>query len=159
MDMEKGILRYAAAAHPPLLIQQSDGAPCTSLQENGLMLGQFPEATYSCAEQNLKRGDRLLLYTDGIIEASNSDGEEFGMESLQQYLARNHTVPVEKFADSLLKAIGSWTGLQHSQSLDDDLTLVVIDILDHKAPAHRLPADPFAQGETPSWSQTARRSS
>lgn len=134
MDMEKGILRYAAAAHPPLLIQQPGAELCTSLEKNGLMLGQFPEATYHCVQRKLAGGDRLLLYTDGIIEACNSDGEEFGMESLQLYLNRNHAVPVEKFADGLLKTIGSWTDLQPSQSLDDDLTMVVIDILDHKSP-------------------------
>src|SRR5260370_34664839 len=58
---------------------------------NGLMLGLFPEATYSSVEMQLDAGDRLLLYTDGISEAMNAAREEFGKSRLKQFLAASPT--------------------------------------------------------------------
>jgi len=131
IDMEMGILRYSGAGHPPLLIQQKDRAQCISLQQNGLILGQFSDATYSSAERLLTFGDRILLYTDGILEATNTSGEEFGDSSLYRFLAQHSELPTENFADALLTSVGDWTNLTPDGSLDDDLTLIVVDIQAH----------------------------
>ena len=58
-----------------------DGA-VQEVLENGLMLAAFDFATYSTAAHRLEPGDRLLLYTDGILEASTANGEFFGQEAL-----------------------------------------------------------------------------
>jgi hypothetical protein len=92
-----------------LLIQRKDSDRCTSLQGNGLVLGQFPNATYSSIEKPLAAGDRFLLYTDGIIEPINAFGEEFGEESLRKLLTRHSELSAGGFADALLEAIGDWT--------------------------------------------------
>jgi hypothetical protein len=128
IDMTTGTLRYSGAGHPPLLIQQKDSNQCISLQQNGLFLGQFTDATYSSAERLLATGDRILLYTDGILEATNANDEEFGENSLYEFLAQHGELPAENFADALLAAVGDWTNLGRDESLDDDLTLIVIDI-------------------------------
>jgi serine phosphatase RsbU (regulator of sigma subunit) len=120
-------VRYAGAGHPPLLVQRKVGDECVSLQCNGLMLGPFPDATYSSVELALTPGDRLLAYTDGILEATNARDEEFGEESLRDVLAQNRDVPAEDFAQLLLTAVSDWTGLGRGQSLEDDLTLVIVD--------------------------------
>ena len=132
IDVETGILRYSGAGHPPLLIQQKDGNECISLQQNGLILGQFPNATYSSVERPLATGDRLLLYTDGILEATNANDEEFGENSLHKFLAQHSELQAEIFADTLLEAVGDWTSSRRDESQDDDLTLVVIDIQVHE---------------------------
>jgi len=128
IDTQAGILRYAGAGHPPLLILQKDSDVCLSLQKNGLILGQFTEATYASVERPLTPGDRLLLYTDGVLEATNADGDEFGETSLQRFLTHHRDLPAESFAGALLKTIGDWADLERDQSLDDDVTLVVIDV-------------------------------
>ena len=128
IDTETGILRYSGAGHPPLLVQSKSRNQCVGLQENGLILGQFSNATYSSVERPLAADDRLLLYTDGIIEASNADDDEFGEDSLRQFLARHTDLSAEHFADALLTTICDWTGSRRGVSLADDLTLVVIDI-------------------------------
>ena len=69
LDAHSGELRYAAAAHLPLLLLR-DGK-VASIEENGLMLALFSSATYTSTTQQLKAGDRLLLYTDGIVEAED----------------------------------------------------------------------------------------
>lgn len=128
IDMEARILRYSGAGHPPLLIKQKDSDKCNSLQLNGLVLGHFPNATYSSVERPLAAGDRLLLYTDGIIEPVNALGEEFGENSLRELLARHGELSASGFADALLEAIGGWTSSEQDKSVDDDRTLVVIDV-------------------------------
>jgi len=128
IDMESGVLRYSGAGHPPLLIQRKDNNQCISLQQNGLILGQFSDATYDSIERPLATGDRLLLYTDGILEAANANAEQFGDHSLHEFLAQHSELSAEGFADALLAAIGEWTSSGRSESLDDDLTLVVIDV-------------------------------
>jgi sigma-B regulation protein RsbU (phosphoserine phosphatase) len=61
----------------------------TDVAENGLMLAAFDFATYSTATHRLESGDRLLLYTDGIVEAASAAGEFFGQEALSALLPAN----------------------------------------------------------------------
>ena len=70
-------MRYSAAGHPPLMLAPHGAAQVREIEENGLMLGLFPEAEYSSVEIKIGRGDRCLLYTDGVFEASNAAREEF----------------------------------------------------------------------------------
>jgi phosphoserine phosphatase RsbU/P len=69
LDAEQGELGYAAAGHPPMLLLRQ-GQVC-AIEENGLMMGVFSSAPYSSTKRALAQGDRLLLYTDGVIEAAN----------------------------------------------------------------------------------------
>jgi len=128
LDLEAGSLSYAGAGHPPLLIQRRDQDLCVSLQENGLILGQFADATYSSVEQPLAAGDRLVFYTDGVLEATNAAGKQFGDPALHKYLAEHTDLRTEDFADGLLTAVGQWVNPGQDGSLDDDLTLVVVDV-------------------------------
>ena len=128
IDMETGIVRYSGAGHPPLMIQQKDSDQCIKLQCNGLILGQFPNTTYSSVERPLAAGDRLLICTDGILEATNAKDEEFSETSLRKFLARYNELSAESFADTLLATIRDWTRLGPNESLDDDLTLIVVDV-------------------------------
>jgi sigma-B regulation protein RsbU (phosphoserine phosphatase) len=68
LDSESRELRYSAAGHPPMLLLR-DGK-VTEVVENGLMLAAFDFTIYSNAVQRLQSGDRLLLYTDGLVEAA-----------------------------------------------------------------------------------------
>jgi phosphoserine phosphatase RsbU/P len=80
LDSESGELRYSAAAHPPLLLVRNG---CVrQIEENGLMLAAFSFASYSTAVHKLEAGDRIVMYTDGILEASNAGENFFGHESL-----------------------------------------------------------------------------
>lgn len=86
-------------------------------------LGIIPQSRYRQGRIHLQKGDVLLLYTDGIVEAMNAQREEFGFDRLLQALeqvARNSTVEI---VDGIVSAVGSFTGEVEKQ---DDLTLVVI---------------------------------
>jgi serine phosphatase RsbU (regulator of sigma subunit) len=130
IDTGKRYLSYAAAGHPPLLIQQRERNTCICLQRTGVILGPFSRATYDRVERPLAPGDRLLLYTDGIIEAANAEDKQFGENSLQRFLAQHGHLSGESFADALLQTVVNWVHRKRDESLDDDLTLVVIDVDD-----------------------------
>jgi sigma-B regulation protein RsbU (phosphoserine phosphatase) len=120
LDSDVRQIRYSAAGHPPMLVLRDRDV--TAIEENGLMLGAFDFATYSAATLALKDGDRLLLYTDGLIEASNAAGEFFGRESLATVLASTVGSSPAEAADLILSSVQRWCAAQ-----DDDLTLVVCD--------------------------------
>ena len=70
----------------------------------------------------------MLLYPDGIIEAADGEGRQFGERALREFLAGNRKLSAEDLADALLAAVTEWSGVQPGESLEDDLTLVVAKI-------------------------------
>jgi len=113
-------LRYAAAGHPAMLLLR-DGT-VTEIVENGLLLAAAAGATYSDKALPLEAGDRLLLYTDGLVEARNEQGELFGEERLSAALSGTAGLTSDAAADRMIAAAQSWAKLQ-----DDDLTVLVCD--------------------------------
>jgi sigma-B regulation protein RsbU (phosphoserine phosphatase) len=126
VDMDACILRYAGAGHPPLfLASRSSGV--RQIEENGLMLGLFPEAKYSATEIPLSPGDRCLLYTDGILEAMDTSQQEFGKARLQQSLEAHSDLSAAQFTSALLDEISRWAGHATGRRQEDDITLVALD--------------------------------
>jgi phosphoserine phosphatase RsbU/P len=120
LDAERGELCYAAAGHPPMLLLRQ--GKVSAIEENGLLMGVFSSAPYSSTKRALAPGDRLLLYTDGVIEAANGGEEEFGQERLGKLLASSAGMTVEDLADLILSTVQDWAPAQM-----DDLTVVVCD--------------------------------
>jgi sigma-B regulation protein RsbU (phosphoserine phosphatase) len=94
----------------------------TQIEENGLMLAAFAFASYSTAVHKLKAGDRMVMYTDGILEASNAAGDFFGHQSLCDLLTRTRDLSPAMAADSIIVSVRQWSGKQ-----DDDLTVLICD--------------------------------
>jgi phosphoserine phosphatase RsbU/P len=125
LNPARSLMRYAGAGHPPLLIWRSRQRQVESLEENGLLLGILPEAGYTEKTAPLERGDRCVLYTDGLLEATCPAGEEFGPERLQHFLAANNSLPASAFCDALVQKLADWRGETGQQQ--DDLTIVAVD--------------------------------
>jgi sigma-B regulation protein RsbU (phosphoserine phosphatase) len=122
LDVESSRLAYAAAGHPPLLLRHADGVQ--QLVANGVMMGLLSNATYNAASRQLARGDRIVLYTDGVIEAFNPKGELFELDQLIALLDASRDEP-ERFADAVLASVAAWRG---GRGATDDLTLVVLEV-------------------------------
>jgi sigma-B regulation protein RsbU (phosphoserine phosphatase) len=120
LDSESRELRYSAAAHPPMLLLR-DGE-VVEVVENGLMLASFTFSDYCTAVQPLMPGDRLLLYTDGIVEAADASREEFGQMRLRDLLRKSVGLPHSETADLIVSSVQQWAASQ-----DDDLTVLVCD--------------------------------
>jgi len=125
LDPGRGALAYAGAGHPPLLAWRAREKKVECMEENGLMLGIFPEGAYKCMTADLAPGDRFVLYTDGITEAPSLSGEEFGMDRFKSFLAEHAASPAQELCDALVKHVRAWSG--NSREQHDDLTLVVVD--------------------------------
>jgi sigma-B regulation protein RsbU (phosphoserine phosphatase) len=120
LDAERGELKYSAAAHPAMLLLRN--GEVIKVSENGLMLAAFSFATYTSVSHPLISGDRILLYTDGILEAVNSRDEEFGEERLDALLKATVNLTSAETADHIVASVQQW-----SSSQNDDLTVVVCD--------------------------------
>jgi len=123
LDLENGYLQYGAAGHPPLLCDDSQET-VDSVTENGLMLGLFPAASYTSVRRPLSKRSRLLLYTDGLLEASDSHGQFFGEEQVRQTLLDARALTAEDCATLLVDRVHQWTGNRQ----EDDLTLIVVSL-------------------------------
>jgi phosphoserine phosphatase RsbU/P len=128
VDMEKNSMSYSAAGHPPLLLWHRSTGSASEVTENGLILGHFPKATYSVLRMPVEKGDRVVLYTDGILEAKDPSEEMFGIDRFKQFLGTNHTLGSNEFSDALLEELSLWTGQPRGQGQQDDITLLALHL-------------------------------
>jgi serine phosphatase RsbU (regulator of sigma subunit) len=119
-DDQSRRLRYANCGHLSALLLRSSNT-VERLHSTCTVLGLFKEWTCSMAECGLLAGDTLALYTDGITESFNGDGEEFGEERLIDVLRRHHRLPPHALLDSIVEEVRRFS--PHEQQ--DDITLIV----------------------------------
>ena len=125
VDMANNTVSYAGAAHPPLLWWHANTQHASECLENGLMLGPFRDSTYSAMTFALEKGDEIILVTDGILEAKDSSGDQFGMDRLRTTIESNHALSANTFADSLLAGLSTWSETTIGPGQTDDITLIV----------------------------------
>jgi serine phosphatase RsbU (regulator of sigma subunit) len=143
IDLEQHLMRCAGAGHPPVMVASRSPLGVRQIEENGLMLGLFREATYSAVELPLRPQDRCLLYTDGAFEATNSAREEFGKDRLEDFVQSHIDLPAERFTSAFLDEISRWAGHVRGRSRDDDITLVVVDFRNPSASCTERSTTPF----------------
>jgi phosphoserine phosphatase RsbU/P len=123
-------LRYANCGHlPPLLLRASGSLPDQAsktpkvewLRSTSTVMGLFEAWQCETAEVELALGDMLVLYTDGITEATNADGEEFGESHLLDVLWSHSHLPVARILQTVVEAVQQFSGGEQQ----DDITLVI----------------------------------
>jgi hypothetical protein len=124
-DLRSERLRYINAGHcPPLLVRKwRESTEFLSLADGGPVLGLLPRVRYEQSEAALLPGDLLVLYSDGLVEAASSSGEEFGEERLRAVLAENVSCSAEQIRAAVLQAVIEFAG---SAELADDLTIMAV---------------------------------
>jgi serine phosphatase RsbU (regulator of sigma subunit) len=122
LDPEAGRVRYVNAGHNPPLLVRADGR-IETLVEGGMVLGIFDSVPYADAETELRPGDTLLVYSDGVTETFDPEGDEFGEQRLAQFVVRNLGLPAAALQDELLLELDRFAaGVKAS----DDRTLIVL---------------------------------
>ncbi|MEO8503025.1 MAG: PP2C family protein-serine/threonine phosphatase [Acidobacteriota bacterium] len=120
----------ASGGHPPALLWRTATRELVELVASGPVLGRFRGAKFVGGVRDLAPGDRLLLFTDGLIEATNGSGELFGEGRLRAAWQRAADLPIETFADAIWAELSDWVGRGTGcAQFDDDVTLLVVDIL------------------------------
>lgn len=125
LDYRNKVLIFSNAGHnPPMLMRAGGGVEF--LMEGGVALGVLPDALFEERPIALMPGDLLLLYTDGVSEAENVDGEQFGRDRIEESLRERMTRSAQDIVDGLVEDVREFAG---EQGQTDDLTLMVVRAL------------------------------
>ncbi len=119
-------LYSANAGHPPMLLQKKDGS-IKEIKSKGKLIGFSTKETWETIEVNLNKGDRIILYTDGIVEVKNFSGEQLGEDKFIDYIETYKYLNAKDLIEATKRMILDFC-FQVNQ--EDDLTLIVIDILE-----------------------------
>jgi sigma-B regulation protein RsbU (phosphoserine phosphatase) len=123
LDGEMHTFQYSNAGHLyPILVS---GGSIRMLERGGAVLGVFPAWPYEDSTIEMRAGDRLLLFTDGITEASDANGQEFEEAGIATFAMANRTLSAKDLNSRLLAQVTSFCGAQFR----DDATLLVIAAL------------------------------
>jgi sigma-B regulation protein RsbU (phosphoserine phosphatase) len=116
-------IQYANAAHHPLLIYRTGSKTMEQVDTEGLPIGIDRGSAYRMKSISLSAGDIAVLYTDGITEAMNPEGEQYSLERLTQVLQGNYEMKAEELKKAIQKDLNDFTG---SAKQHDDQTLVIM---------------------------------
>ncbi len=118
-----GDVVYVNAGHPsPLHLETATGT-FHELASTGMVLGPAPDAVYSRRATHMEPGDVVLLYTDGVVEAHDSKGREFGVARLKKLLHEARRESAREVVQRVINAARSWS---HGAPTEDDMTAVAI---------------------------------
>ena len=125
-DQNTHQLTYVNAGHnPPLYLQAGENVEFRQLTAGGLVAGAFEHSNYEQATVQMAPNDLLFLYTDGLTEALNIDGEEFGAGRIMETLKSIASLSVDQIRDEVVQRVKDWCA---GMSLYDDLTFVVMKV-------------------------------
>jgi len=120
-DVHERTLTYTNAGHNAPLLVRCDGA-CSRLDEGGRVLGAFTDSRYEQGKIQLHKGDRLLLFTDGLTEATDAIGEEFGEARLSDFFIKRRKLAASELRAGVLRAVSAFCG----DDFKDDAALLVL---------------------------------
>jgi len=128
IDAASRTITYSGAGHPPPILQCCSSHECVQLRSQNVILGATKDCVVGAGEDTLPihPGDRVVFYTDGIIEANDGKGNMLGLDGLQAILEKHYTTSQTELADEILGAAQQLTGDNES----DDMSLILLNLLD-----------------------------
>ena len=126
-DAAKAELQYAIAGHPPPLHLRRREGETLPLELNGRAgaLGLFPHAAFATTRTALEPGDLIMLYTDGLFEVEDTDGELYTQEDLLQAVDKRRDLPTTELFQAVLAEVQAFS---HRSDFDDDVCIVGIEM-------------------------------
>jgi len=122
LDWRNGVLIFSNAGHNPPLLLRADGTG-EGLSEGGVALGVLEDTQYEERPVALADGDVLVMYTDGVSEAEDEHGEQFGPERIEAAVRAHREHTARELTQDIVAAVLDWAG---EKGPGDDLTLIVI---------------------------------
>lgn len=121
IDRSKQVIQYCNAGHNPPIFWEAGTGTVDWLKPTGPAIGLRAAGTYNSEEKPFHRGDLLLLYTDGLVEAQNNSGDEFGKNRMESFVQENFQLTANGILKRLREKVKDFAG-----SLQDDMTILVI---------------------------------
>ncbi len=132
LDLATGRLTLSGAGHPaPMVLYSSTGKALLPAIPRSVALGLIETALYRESEIVLEPGMKLMLYTDGLVEARNEEGEELGAARLMDFIQKRAPQSVKEMLDMSLAGMHQFTG---STGQDDDICLLGVEYSENAAP-------------------------
>ena len=131
LDTETGEFRFVSAGHDPVVHLQSSGPP-RFLEGSNLPIGWVDGAEYDEQSLQLDRGDRLMLYSDGVPEAMNAELEQFGMPRMLEVIELGRAQSLDENVDLLLDTVQRWCRVNGPK---DDVSILGLEMGDRRAQA------------------------
>ncbi len=122
LDPHRHLLSYANAGHEPPFFIAADGT-IRRLTQGGVVLSILEEWHYNDEQVEVRPGDTLVVYSDGLSEATNSEGTQFGEGRLADLLLEHRSVPAERLQQIVFDAVQQWSG---KETREDDRTILVV---------------------------------
>jgi serine phosphatase RsbU (regulator of sigma subunit) len=142
-----GDVVYVNAGHPsPLHLHAAHGG-FSEMPSTGMVLGPMPDAVYGRRATHMDPGDVVLLYTDGVVEAHDVKGREFGAARLKRLVSEARRHPAREIAHRVANAVKSWRG---GAAPEDDVTVVAIKRGPKGSGEHRVRASGSPETTPPS---------
>jgi sigma-B regulation protein RsbU (phosphoserine phosphatase) len=124
IDLNEMVIQYSAAGHPGQFLLR--GQEIFTMNCRGRYLGIFEKSEYQLKEIEIKKNDRLFLFTDGLFEEFSDSDEIFGHENLKDVITANVQPDLDQHARSIIMDVFSFKGWRE---MNDDITFIVTDIL------------------------------
>ena len=121
LDVPNRTLTFTNAGHNPPILMRRKGE-CIHLEDGGRVIGAFCDSSYTQSEIKFYEGDKLLLFTDGVTEARNAIGEEFGDKRLQECVRAYRGRSAAELRTTILNEVTQFCG----DNFDDDAALMVV---------------------------------
>jgi sigma-B regulation protein RsbU (phosphoserine phosphatase) len=123
VDPTTGVLRYANGGHPPPYLRRADGSVEALNGAGGLVLGAMPGVAFPDHTVQLRAGDRVVLYTDGVTEACNSAAEAYGAQRLIAEVQAHGDAAAAAIVERICQSVTAFVG---GTAQFDDITLTVL---------------------------------
>jgi len=125
VDLEKGTLDYVNCGHTQTVHYRADSGTCVLLDGGGFPLGMFEHAQYKVESINFQPGDLFMFYSDGILEAEQESGEQFGTTRLKKLIEDNSRLSPKMLIEKVQEEVLLFTG---EDQFDDDFTCIAVRI-------------------------------
>lgn len=129
IDAKKGTITWSGAGHPPpILVRGSKPHDIIELNSQNIILGACDDCVVGEGQTTLpiNPADRLIFYTDGIVEACDEAGNMLGIEGLKQIIKKQRRLPTNRMADYIMASAKKVYG----ENENDDMSLILLDVLD-----------------------------
>lgn len=131
LNLETGEFQYTNCGHHPAILYRKRSRQILPLDTDGCFIGAFEEVNYETKSVMLEEGDRILMFTDGVNEARNAEGDFYGYDRLMSYIENNSNIPTKEFVDGLIKDVEKFC---KGHPADDDRAIMYFEFVSKITP-------------------------